>query len=90
MANTYTLQQCQPSDETYLLEWDEQDQIVAAVPNVNLTREELRELAEAIDNGDEIDEIDGVEFRENAAWARAQRWGYPLTAAYFADEGAAE
>ena len=74
--HSYTLQTHRPSGEVYLLEYDEQNTIVAAVPNVNA---DLAETLHAIESGDMPGTLD-EEWHENAAWAQQQRWGYPLDA----------
>ena len=80
--HSYTLQQHQPSGETYLLEYDERNEIVAAVPNVNA---DLAEVQRDIESGAMPATLD-QEWHDNAEWARAQRWGYPLTLAELSAE----
>lgn len=76
--HTFTLQAHQSSGDIFLLEYDGEDRIVAACPNVNMSREELRGVLADIEAND-VPTLD-AEFYDNAEWARAQRWGYPLTA----------
>ena len=82
MTHTYTIQRHQPSGELYMLEYDEANEIVAAIPNVNAldSAESIREMLDEIERGDVPATLD-QEWHDNAEWARAQHWGYPLTAA---------
>lgn len=82
MTHTFTLQRVQASGDVFALEYDERAEIVAAIPDTELSRQELVELLNAIEAGN-MEPLDS-EWRENAEWARAQQWGYPLTADDFA------
>ncbi len=73
--HSFTLQRVQPSGELFLLEYDERNEIVAAIPDVN---SDLRETLRDIELGNMPSTLD-AEWYDNAEWARAQRWGFPLT-----------
>ena len=75
--HSYTLQRVQPSGDLFLLEYDEQDEIVAVIPNVNA---DALELLHDIESGNMPSTLD-LEWHDNAEWAQEQRWGFPLTAA---------